>query len=106
MFIMTLVFVIWQPRNLSIGWSSCIGAVVALLVGEVNFQDVIDVTGIVWNATLAVIAIIILSLILYDIPFFDWSALHIVRIAKVMCFPLFLSVILLGAVVSTLFRDD
>ncbi|TRY22758.1 arsenical efflux pump membrane protein ArsB, partial [Geobacillus sp. LEMMJ02] len=24
-FLVTLVFVIWQPRNLSIGWSACGG---------------------------------------------------------------------------------
>ncbi|MGG3956637.1 ArsB/NhaD family transporter [Bhargavaea massiliensis] len=31
-FLVTLVFVIWQPRNLSIGWSACGGALLALLL--------------------------------------------------------------------------
>ena len=105
-FLLTLVFVIWQPRGLGIGWSACAGALVALIFGVIHLADIPVVWHIVWNATGTFIAIIIYSLLLDKAGFFEWTALHVARWGGGNGRKLFVLLVLLGAAVSALFAND
>jgi arsenical pump membrane protein len=105
-FLATLALVIWQPRGLGIGWSAAAGALVALLTGVIHIGDIPTVWHIVWNATGAFIAIIVISLLLDRAGLFEWAALHVARWGGGHGRRLFLLLVLLGAAVAALFAND
>jgi arsenical pump membrane protein len=105
-FVTTLIFVIWQPRELGIGWSASAGALLALLSGVVHLGDIPTVWHIIWNATATFIAVIVISLLLDEAGFFEWAALHVARWGHGRGRALFVLIVLLGAAVSALFAND
>ncbi|MGI3903027.1 MAG: ArsB/NhaD family transporter, partial [Janthinobacterium lividum] len=69
-FLVTLLFVIWQPKDLGIGWSALAGAAVTLALGVIHPGDIPIVWHIVWDATFTFVALIIISLLLDEAGFF------------------------------------
>ncbi|WP_029314332.1 ArsB/NhaD family transporter, partial [Acidiphilium angustum] len=99
-FIATLVFVIWQPRGLGIGWSAMAGAIVDLAIGVIHWRNIPTVWHIVWNATFTFVALIIISLLLDEAGLFRWAALHVARWGRGRGRVLLPLIVLLGAAIA------
>lgn len=104
-FIFTLTLILWQPRGLGIGFSALGGALFALATGVVTLQDIPTAWAVVWNASLTLISLIVISLILDEAGFFRWLALLVVRAAMGGGRLLFVLVVLLGALVTALLTN-
>ena len=106
LFVVVLVLIITQPRGLSIGWTALGGGILALALGIVTWANVGAVVDIVWDATLTFVAVILISLVLDAVGFFEWSALHMARLSRGHGIRLFLLLGILGALVAMFFAND
>jgi arsenical pump membrane protein len=105
-FVGTLLLVILRPKNIGIGYSALIGAAISFIFGIINFQDIVTVWDIIWNATFTFVAIIIISLILDEAGVFEFAAIKVAKFSGGNGKVLLILVILLGAGISAVFAND
>ena len=105
-FVGTLVLMIKQPKGINLGLAAGIGAAASLLLGTVSVSDAVVAFGSIWDAALAFVGIVTLSVTLDVMGFFKWAALRVARLAKGSGVKLYFYIALLAASVSILFAND
>ncbi len=102
----TIFLMIKRPRGIRLGYAAGIGALFSLLLGTVTIGQAVNSFLDIWDAALAFIGIVALSITLDTMGFFKWSALQVVKLAKGSGLRLYFYVSLLTALVSILFAND
>jgi arsenical pump membrane protein len=105
-FVATLFLMIKRPRGLRLGYAAGIGAVASLLLGTVSLGQAAQSFLDIWDAALAFLGIIALSVTLDAMGFFRWAALKVVKFARGSGLRLYFYIALLTAAVSILFAND
>ena len=105
-FAVTLFLMIKRPFGLRLGYAAGIGALASLLLGTVSPGQAVQSFLDIWDAALAFLGIVALSVTLDAMGFFRWAALRVVRLARGSGLRLYFYVSLLTAAVSILFAND
>ena len=95
-----------RPWGIRLGYAAGIGAVASLVLGTVSLGQAAQSFLNIWDAALAFIGIVALSVVLDAMGFFKWAALRVVWLAKGSGVRLYFYVSLLTAAVSILFAND
>jgi arsenical pump membrane protein len=105
-FVATLFLMIKRPRGLRLGYAAGVGAVASLLLGTVSLGQAAQSFLDIWDAALAFLGIIALSVTLDAMGFFRRAALRVVKLARGSGLRLYFYIALLTAMVSILFAND
>jgi arsenical pump membrane protein len=105
-FAVTLFLMIKRPRALRLGYAAGIGAVASLLLGTVGLGQAAQSFLTIWDAALAFLGIVALSVTLDAMGFFRWAAIRVVKSARGSGLRLYFYIALLTAAVSILFAND
>ncbi|PAF42060.1 arsenical efflux pump membrane protein ArsB [Helicobacter sp. 11S03491-1] len=105
-FILTMAGVICRPFGLGFGSIALMGAGISLLGQTVSLKDALFVVEMVWNATFSLVGLIILSIILDKIGFFESIALWIAKHSFKNPKKLFVFILVFGSILSAILAND
>lgn len=105
-FLLTLLLIMKRPKRINLGIAAGIGAILSLVLGTVSLSDAAIALSKIWDASLAFVGIVTLSVTLDAMGFFKYTALRVARLAKGNGVKLYFYTALLTAMVSVLFAND
>ncbi|MFC5529181.1 ArsB/NhaD family transporter [Cohnella yongneupensis] len=105
-FAVTLILILWRPKGLNEAVYAAPGALLLLSLGTLAWADVSYIWQVVWNATLSLIGIMVLTGVMDDNGFFKWAALHIVRRFHHRRIALMIGLAVFASLITTFFNND
>ncbi|MBO9599827.1 MAG: hypothetical protein J7559_18645, partial [Cohnella sp.] len=82
------------------------GALILLALGTLAWADAEYLWQVVWNATLSLIGIMVLTGVMDDNGFFKWAALHVVRKFHHRRVTLMVGLSVVASLITTFFNND
>ncbi|WP_408605272.1 arsenic transporter [Bacillus timonensis] len=105
-FAMTMIVILWRPRDINEAWPATIGAVLIILIGMVSTGDITDIISKIGGASITIIATMVMAITLESFGFFHWVAARLVTLAKESGYRLYWYIQLLCFMMTLLFNND
>ncbi|MFC5405736.1 ArsB/NhaD family transporter [Cohnella soli] len=105
-FAVTLILIILRPKGINEAFLAMPGALLLLATGSLAWEDAGYIWQVVWNATLSLIGIMVLTAVMDGNGFFRWASLHIVRKFHERRLLLLTGLALFSCLVTTFFNND
>lgn len=81
-FLLTLLGILTRPFKLKIWVSSSVGAAACIALKLVSLQDLKLIFSLIWDSCLTLIALIIISLCLQALGFFEWLIFAVLKLCQ------------------------
>jgi arsenical pump membrane protein len=105
-FVIIFALIIIRPKGLNEAVFAAPGALLLLVMGSLAWEDAAYIWHVVWNATMSLIGVMILTALMDDNGFFRWAALHIVRRFHHRRLLLLVGLSGFAALITTFFNND
>ncbi|CAH1204216.1 Arsenical pump membrane protein [Paenibacillus plantiphilus] len=105
-FVMTVVLILWRPKELNEAIPSSIGALLVIISGSVTLADFGQISATVSGAAITIMATIVMAVVLESFGFFLWAAEGLAARAKGSGIRLFWYVNLICFLMTLFFNND
>lgn len=110
LFVLTMLLIYWRPFGLPLWVFSTLGAVGAYCLNVVDLGDIWRVWAMVWDSTLTLVGLILLTLLLDKLGFFNFLSLVIMNLLSagnaISTLRFYVFIVLFSAILSAVFAND